>query len=53
MRYSGGYDTSAFSVLFLDEFVCNQILRNVALHQCLTNGCSAVNGCRQNESPNS
>uniref|UniRef100_A0A8C1L909 Protein tyrosine kinase 7 (inactive) n=1 Tax=Cyprinus carpio TaxID=7962 RepID=A0A8C1L909_CYPCA len=25
---------------------------NVALHQCLSNGCSAVNGCRQNESPN-
>ncbi len=28
------------------------IWRNVALHQCLSNGCSAVNGCRQNESPN-
>ncbi len=26
---------------------------NVSLHQCLSNGCSAVNGCRQNESPNS
>ncbi len=30
----------------------HQIWRNVALHQCLSNGCSAVNGCRQNESPN-
>ncbi len=28
----------------------NQIWGNVALHQCLINGCSAVNGCRQNES---
>ncbi len=24
-----------------------------ALHPCLSNGCSAVNGCRQNEGPNS
>uniref|UniRef100_A0A672PEH8 Anaphase-promoting complex subunit 16 n=2 Tax=Cyprininae TaxID=2743694 RepID=A0A672PEH8_SINGR len=31
----------------------HQVWRNVALHQCLSNGCSAVNGCRQNESPNS
>uniref|UniRef100_A0A9R1SKG0 Biogenesis of lysosome-related organelles complex 1 subunit 6 n=2 Tax=Cyprinus carpio TaxID=7962 RepID=A0A9R1SKG0_CYPCA len=30
-----------------------KVCRNVALHQCLSNGCSAVNGCRQNESPNS
>ncbi len=39
----------------VDEFVSSseQILRNVALHQCLSNGSSAVNGCRQNESPNS
>ncbi len=28
-------------------------LRNSALHHLLSNGCSAVNGCRQNESPNS
>ncbi len=26
--------------------------RNLALHQLLINGSSAVNGCRQNESPN-
>ncbi len=31
----------------------HQIWRNVALHHCLSNGCSAVNGCRQNESLNS
>ncbi len=30
----------------------HQIWRNVALHHCLTNGSSAVNGCRQNERPN-
>ncbi len=30
-----------------------QIWINVALHHLLTNGSSAVNGCRQNESPNS
>ncbi len=38
-----------------DEFVSSreQIWRNVALHHLLTNGSSAVNGCRQNESPNS
>ncbi len=28
----------------------HQVCRNVSLHQCLSNGCSAVNGCRQNES---
>ncbi len=39
----------------VDEFVSSpeQIWRNVALHLLLTNGSSAVNGCRQNESPNS
>ncbi len=39
----------------VDEFVLSpeQIWRNVALHHLLTNGSSAVNGCRQNESPNS
>ncbi len=31
----------------------HQIWRNVALNHLLTNGSSAVNGCRQNESPNS
>ncbi len=38
----------------VDEFVssCEQIWRNVALHQLLTYGSSAVNGCRQTESPN-
>ncbi len=30
----------------------HQIWRNVALHHLLSNGSSAVNGCRQNESPN-
>ncbi len=25
----------------------------LTLHHLLSNGCSAVNGCRQNESPNS
>ncbi len=30
-----------------------KIWRNVALHHLLSNGSSAVNGCRQNESPNS
>ncbi len=28
-----------------------QIWRNLALHHLLTNGSSAVNGCRQNKSP--
>ncbi len=39
----------------IDEFVSSweQFWRNVASHHLLTNGCSAVNGCRQNESPNS
>ncbi len=38
----------------VDEFVSSseQIWRNVALHHLLTNESSAVNGCRQNESPN-
>ncbi len=35
----------------VDEFAFHQILRNVALYQCLSNGCSTVNGCRQNERP--
>ncbi len=37
----------------VDEFVCSQICINVALHDLLTNGSSAVNGCHQNERPNS
>ncbi len=39
----------------VDDFVSSleQVWRNVALHHLLTSGCSAVNGCRQNESPNS
>ncbi len=28
----------------------DEVWRNVSLPQCLSNGCSAVNGCRQNES---
>ncbi len=39
----------AVNVLTLSLFL-HQIWRNVASHQCLINGCSAVNGCRQNES---
>ncbi len=39
-------------VLILKMFL-HQVCRNMSLHQCLSNGCSAVNGCRQNESPNS
>jgi len=39
----------------VDKFVSSsdQILRNLALHHLLTNGSTAVNGCRQNESTNS
>ncbi len=39
----------------VDEFVSKseQIWINLALHHLLTNGPSAVDGCRQNESPNS
>ncbi len=39
----------------VDEFasLAEQIWRNSALHHLLTNGSSAVDGCRQNESPNS
>ncbi len=39
----------------VDKFVSSskQIWRYVALHHLLINGSSAVNGCRQNESPNS
>ncbi len=39
----------------VDDFfsLSEQIWRNVALHHLLTNGSSSVNGCRQNESPNS
>ncbi len=39
----------------VDEFVSSseQIWRNLAVHHLLTNGSSAVNGGRQNESPNS
>ncbi len=33
----------------LSEHIC----RNLAFHHLLTNGSPAVNGCRQNESPNS
>ncbi len=39
----------------VDEFVSSseEIWRNVAVHHLLTNGSYEVNGCRQNESPNS
>ncbi len=39
----------------VDELVSSseQIWRNLAFYHFLTNGSSAVNGCRQNESPNS
>ncbi len=39
----------------IDQFVSSseQIWKNLALHHLLTNGSSGVNGCRQNESPNS
>ncbi len=39
----------------VDEFVSSleQILRKLGFHHLLTNGSSAVNGCRQNESPTS
>ncbi len=39
----------------VDDLVSSseQILRNFALDHLLNNGSSAVNGCRQNESPNS
>ncbi len=39
----------------VDEFVSSSelIWRKVALHNLFNNGSSAVNGCRQNESPNS
>ncbi len=38
-----------------DEFdsLSEEIWRNVALHLMFINTSSAVNGCRQNESPNS
>ncbi len=43
------------NIKYVDEFVSSseQIWRNVALHHLLTSESSAVNGCRQNESPNS
>ncbi len=39
----------------IDEFASSseQIWWNLALHHLLTNGSSALNGCRQNEGPNS
>ncbi len=44
-----------YTIQDVDEFVSSseQIWRNLALRHLLTNGSSAVNGCRQNESPNS
>ncbi len=37
----------------LDEFISRTDLEKFALHHLLTDGSSAVNGCRQNKSPNS
>ncbi len=46
--------TQPQAILNVDEFVSSSehFWRNI-LHHLLTNGSSAVNGCRQNESPNS
>ncbi len=45
-------DTHSHDIQDVDVW-SEEILRNLALHHLLTNGSSAVNGCRQNESPNS
>ncbi len=47
--------THPHAIQDVDEFVTSseQIWRNLALYHLLTNGSSVVNGCRQNESPNS
>ncbi len=47
--------TQPHAIYDLDEFVSSseQIWRNLALHHQLIIASSAVNGCRQNESPNS
>ncbi len=39
------------AIQHVDEIICSceQIWRNVALHDLLTNESSAVNGCRQND----
>ncbi len=42
-----------FQYVYVFVSAREQIWRNVALRHLLTNGSSAVNGCRQNESPNS
>ncbi len=46
---------NTFGIQGVEEFVSSseQMERNVALHHLLSIGSSAVNGCRQNESPNS
>ncbi len=36
----------------VDEFVHQIYIRNVSFHHLLSNGCSAVNGCRQNDRSN-
>ncbi len=43
--------TLGLSQMYMSWFL-HQIWRNVALHHLPINGSSAVNGCRQNESPN-
>ncbi len=47
--------TNSQAIQGVDEsvFSSEKIWKNVALHDFLTNGSYAVNGCRQNESPNS
>ncbi len=47
--------TNPQTIQDVDECVSSSeyIWRNLALEHLLTNGSSAVNGCRQNESPNS
>ncbi len=44
--------TLRLSKMLMSLFL-HQIWRNVTFHHLFSNGCSAVNGCRQNESPNS
>ncbi len=44
--------THSQAIQDVDEFISSseQIWKNLALYHLLTNGSSAVNGCRQNES---
>ncbi len=53
--YTNGWKNTSPKNENIDELVyySEKMWRNVALHDFLSSGCSAVNGCRQNESPNS